>query len=153
MVEKAGTGRHATYIMQIDPGKLTQHLKGIVINEFLHPSAVAFPKLCVLILYLRVFTQKIERRIAWGLVGFIFAAWLSFIVATCFQCTPFAYTWDKTIPGGHCFNNMAFAYSSSVPNIVTDIVVAFLPIRTVLGLKISTGRKIGLMLIFLTGSV
>ena len=152
MVEKAGTGRHAAYVLQTDPDKLTLHLQGIVIDEFLHPTAVAFPKLCVLILYLRIFTQKFERGIAWGLIGFIFAAWLSFIVATSFQCVPLSYTWDKTIPGGHCFNSIAFAYSSSVPNVVTDV-VAFLPIRTVIGLEISTGRKIGLMLIFLTGSV
>jgi hypothetical protein len=66
---------------------------------------------------------------------------------------PIAYAWDKTIEGGKCFDFRAFATSSSVPNIVTDVAVLFLPIRTVTELRISIGRKAGLMLIFLTGSV
>lgn len=153
MVKEAGTGRHVAYNNQVDPTRLTKHFQGIIINEFVHPTAVAFPKLCVAILYLRVFTHKLERGIAWGLIAVIFSAWLSFFVATWFQCVPFAYIWDKTIPGGHCFDTIAFAYSSSVPNIVTDVVVVFLPIRTVLELRVSTQKKIGLMLIFLTSSV
>ncbi|KAL5380745.1 hypothetical protein DPSP01_007546 [Paraphaeosphaeria sporulosa] len=153
MVKEAGTGRHLAFNIQRDPDSFTKHFKGIIVNEFLHPAAVAFPKLVVVILYLRVFTNKLERGIAWGLFGVIIATFISFFVATCVQCTPFAYSWDKSIPGGRCFDTVAFAYSSSVPNIVTDLVVVFLPIRTVLDLKISTVRKTGLMLIFLTGSV
>jgi len=70
-----------------------------------------------------------------------------------FQCVPFAYNWDKTIPEGRCFNIFIFGQSSSIPNIVTDAAVLLLPIRTVMELKISIGRRIGLLLIFLTGSV
>jgi hypothetical protein len=153
MVEKAGTGRHLAFNILRDPDSFTKHVKGIVVDEFLHPAAVAFPKLVVVILYLRVFTNKTERGIAWALFAVIIATFISFFVATCAQCTPFTYLWDKSIPGGRCFDTVAFAYSSSVPNIVTDLVVVFLPIRTVLELKVSTARKIGLMLIFLTGSV
>lgn len=153
MVKKAGTGRHMDYILMTDPGKITEHYKGIMINEVLHPAAVAFPKLVVVLLFLRVFTNRLERYAAWTLVAAVGATWFSFTVASCFQCTPFAYNWDKTIPGGKCFNVIAFAYSSSVPNIVTDVAVLFLPIRTVLDLKVSIGRRIGLLLIFLTGSM
>ncbi|KAF2252600.1 hypothetical protein BU26DRAFT_394231, partial [Trematosphaeria pertusa] len=153
MVKKAGTGRHMDYILMTDPGKITEHYKGIMINEVLHPAAVAFPKLVVVLLFLRVFTNRLERYAAWTLVAAVGATWFSFTVASCFQCTPFAYNWDKTIPGGKCFNVIAFAYSSSVPNIVTDVAVLFLPIRTVLDLKVSIGRRIGLLLIFLTGSI
>lgn len=152
-MKKAGTGRHQAFIVQTDPGMITENYKGIMVNELLHPAAVAFPKLCVVLLFLRVFTNKWERMIAWGLIAVILGGWLSFTVAACFQCTPFAFNWDKTIPGGRCFNVVAFAYSSSVPNIVTDAVVLFLPIRTVMGLKASLGRRIGLLFIFLTGSV
>jgi hypothetical protein len=83
----------------------------------------------------------------------ILATWVSYSIAVMFQCVPFAFNWDKTIPEGRCFNFALFSHSSSVPNIVTDIVILFLPIRTLIDLKVSTGRKIGLALIFLTGSV
>ncbi|KAF2685508.1 hypothetical protein K458DRAFT_13206 [Lentithecium fluviatile CBS 122367] len=153
MVKYTGTGRHTIKVLDEDPAKFTNYLKGVTANEFLHPAAVAFPKICVVLLFLRVFTNKYERMAAWGLIGVIFAAWLSFTVATMFQCVPFAFNWDKNIQGATCFNFRAFATSSSVPNIVTDVVVLFLPIRTVVDLKISIGRRVGLMLIFLTGSI
>lgn len=153
MVRTAGTGRHIAFNIQRDPDSFAKHFKGIIANQLLHPAAVAFPKLVVVILYLRIFTNKLERRIGWGLIAVIIATFISFFVAAGAQCTPFAYNWDKSIPGGRCFNTVAFVYSSSVPNIVTDLVVLLLPIRTVLNLKVSTVRKIGLMLIFLTGSM
>ncbi|KAF2443967.1 hypothetical protein P171DRAFT_361043, partial [Karstenula rhodostoma CBS 690.94] len=153
MVKEAGTGRHLAFNMQRDLTSFTKHFKGVIVNELLHPAAVAFPKLVVVILYLRVFMNKLERGIAWGLFAVMIATFVSLFVATCFQCTPFAYSWDKSIPGRRCFDAVAFAYSSNVPNIVTDLVIIFLRMRTVLDLQVSTARKIGLMLIFLTGSV
>lgn len=153
MVKKAGTGRHAAYIASTDPAKITEHFKGIMINEVLHLPAVAFPKLVVVILYLRVFTNKWARIATWVLIYTIAATWFSYTIAAVFQCQPFAFNWDKTIPNGKCFNVQAFAASSSVPNIATDVAVLFLPIRTIMDLKVSIGKRIGLFLIFLTGSV
>ena len=153
MVKKAGTGRHMDYILMTDPGKISEHFKGIMVIEVLHLPAVAFPKLCVVLLYLRVITNKYARMVTWALIYIIAATWVSYTIATMFQCRPFAFNWDKSIPGGKCFNIYTFSQSSSVPNIVTDVVVLFLPIRTVMDLKVSMGRRIGLLLIFLTGSV
>ena len=153
MVEMADTGRHMAYIVTTDPAKITEHFKGIMVLELLHPAAVAFPKLLVVLLYLHILTNKYERIAAKLLVVLISATWLSYTVAAMFQCTPFAFNWDKTVPGGKCFNVQVFANSSSVPNIITDLAVLVLPLRTVWELKISIGRRVGLLLIFLTGSV
>jgi hypothetical protein len=150
MVKFAGTGRHQIIL---DPTKITQHYKGIMINELVQPAAVAFPKVCVVLLFLHVFTNPYERIAAKALIAVILASWLSYTLAACFQCMPFAYNWDKSIPGGRCFNLGAFANSSSVPNIVTDVLILLLPMRTVIQLEISMGKKMGLLLIFLTGSV
>ncbi|KAF2121791.1 hypothetical protein BDV96DRAFT_681862 [Lophiotrema nucula] len=153
MVKKAGTGRHTDYLAMTDPGKITEHYKGIMILEVLHLPAVAFPKICIVLLYLKVFTNKWARMATWSLLFVIIATWFSYFIAVMFQCMPFAFNWDKTISGGKCFNVNVFSQSSSVPNIVTDVAVLLLPIRTVWDLKISVGRRIGLLLIFLTGSV
>ncbi|KAF2177422.1 hypothetical protein K469DRAFT_603375 [Zopfia rhizophila CBS 207.26] len=153
MVEKASTGRHIVLIEMTDPGKITIHYQGILVHEFLHLPAVAFSKLCVAFLYLRVFTNKFARIATYVLICLIFGTWVAYTIAAMFQCTPFAFNWDKTIPGGKCFNITVFSKSSSVPNIVTDVAVMLLPIRTVMDLKVSIGRRIGLLLIFLTGSV
>jgi len=153
MVEKASTGRHMAYIASTDPAKISEHFKGIMIQEVLHPAAVAFPKLTVVLLYLHILTNKYERLAAKTLVVLILSTWISFTVAVGFQCMPFRFNWDKNIPNGRCFNVQVFANSSSVPNIATDLAVLILPLRTVWCLKISVGRRIGLLLIFLTGSV
>jgi putative effector of murein hydrolase len=153
MAKVAYTGRHMAYIVTIDPNKITEHFKGAVIAEFLHPAAVAFPKLLVVLLYLHILTNKYERIVAKILIAVIGATWFSYTVAAMFQCHPFSFNWDKTVGNGRCFNIEVYANSSSVPNIITDFVVLVLPLRTVWGLKISTGRRIGLLIIFLTGSV
>jgi hypothetical protein len=153
MVEKAGTGRHMAYVFSNDPAMISEHFKGIMIQEVLHPAAVAFPKLIVVLLYLHILTNRWERVAAKTLIFVIFATWLSFTVAAMFQCMPFDFNWDKSNPNGKCFNLQVFANSSSVPNIVTDLAVLILPLRTVFCLKISVGRRIGLLLIFLIGSV
>lgn len=153
MVKKAGTGRHLDYVAATDPLMIMEHFKGIMVHEILHLPAVAFPKLCVALLYLRVFTNKWARIATWVLIVTIAATWFSYTVAAMFQCVPFNFNWDKSNPDGRCFNVALFAASSSIPNIVTDVAVLFLPIRTIMDLKVSIGRRIGLLLIFLTGSI
>jgi hypothetical protein len=54
---------------------------------------------------------------------------------------------------GRCFNIKVYANSSSAPNIATDLAVLILPLRTVWGLKVSVGKRIGLLIIFMTGGV
>ncbi|EDU49287.1 integral membrane protein [Pyrenophora tritici-repentis] len=153
MVEESGLGRHEDYLDSTEPGKIQKHYKALLLQEFLHPSAVALPKLAVVIIYLRILTNKYERFAAKVLTFLIIATWISYTVAPVFQCTPFAFNWKSDIPGGKCFNFQLFAQSSSVPNIATDVGVLLLPLRMVWRLKISIHRRIGLLLIFLTGSV
>jgi hypothetical protein len=141
------------YVVTVDASKINTHFKGILYSEFLHLAAVALPKLLVILLYLHILTNKYERIAAKVLIILTFATWLSYTIAAMFQCTPFAFNWDKTVANGRCFNVELFANSSSVPNIFTDLAVLVLPLRTVWGLKISVGRRVGLLIIFLTGSV
>lgn len=152
MVKRFGLGRHLAYVLATDPGKLDGHLKAVLLNELVHPFAVAIPKICVVLVFLRVFTDRRERLAAKILIATVLATWLSFNIALAFQCRPVKFNWDKSIPGT-CFDTALFAQSSSIPNIVTDLAILVLPIRTVMALRISLGRKIGLLFIFLTGSV
>jgi hypothetical protein len=52
---------------------------------------------------------------------------------------------------GRCFNIKGYLNSSSAPNIATDLAVLILPLRTVWELKVSVGKRIGLLVIFMTG--
>lgn len=140
------------YVAAEDPLQINEYFKGILVQEILHLPAVAFPKLCVLALYLKVFTNKSARIATWVVVYLVAGTWIGYTIAACFQCRPFRFNWDKSIEGV-CFNVSVFSLSSSVPNIVTDVAIIFLPIRTIVDLKVSMGKRIGLFLIFMTGSV
>ncbi|RMZ70202.1 integral membrane [Pyrenophora seminiperda CCB06] len=144
-----GLGRHRS---NLDPVNIENDYKGLLLQEFLHPAAVAFPKLIVAILFLRVLNNKYERFAAKLVIFLIVATCISYTIAPVFQCTPIAFNWSD-IPGGSCFNIPLFAQSSSIPNVTTDVGVLLLPLRMVWHLKISVPRRIGLFLIFLTGSV
>jgi hypothetical protein len=153
MAKKADAGRHMDHVLSTNPSVLPSFFKGVLVAEILHLPAVAFPKLCIILLYLRVFTNKYARLSTWALIYIVAGTWIAYTVAAGFQCQPFAFNWDKSIPGGRCFDVTAFALSSSVPNIVSDVAIMFLPVRTILDLKVSVGKRVGLCLIFLTGSV
>lgn len=79
-------------------------------------------------------------------------AWaLSVSIAIFLDCQPFRYTWDKTIPGGHCINQNAQSFGVTATNIVTDIVVLVLPIPWLWKLQMESSRKLAIILLFLLG--
>ncbi|MCJ1383911.1 hypothetical protein MMC17_007025 [Xylographa soralifera] len=152
MVFDAGVGRHLVAVLEYHPEQLTAWAKSLYALEWLYLASVALPKTSILCLYLRIFTNRAARIACYTLIGVIVANWIAFILAATFQCTPVAYQWDKTIPGGNCFDIIAFYKASSGPNIVTDAIILVLPISTVWRLKAPLVRKLGLMFVFLTAS-
>ncbi|TVY93747.1 hypothetical protein LAWI1_G000884 [Lachnellula willkommii] len=150
-VPAAGVGRHLAYVKQTDPHQLIAWGKTLVALEWLYLSSNPLPKIYVLCLYLRIFTQRAARVTCYVMIGVIIAIWVSFIVASATKCTPFAAQWDKTI--GHCVNVEAYYQAGSAPNMATDVVILLLPIPTLIALHASVVRKIGLLLIFVTGSI
>lgn len=152
-VYDAGVGRHLAEVLENHPAQLTEWAKHLYALEWLYLTSVALPKMSILLLYLRVFTNKGARLTCWLLLGAVVVIWFTFTVAFNLQCIPLAYTWDKTIPGGHCFDVEAYYKATSAPNIATDVVMLILPIPTVINLQTTTLRKLGLFVVFLVGSM
>lgn len=150
---KAGTGHRTAYILLTNPGALTRVLKYTAAHEYVYGGAITFPKLAIITLYLRIFRGKIARRCTW-LVGIIICLnEIAIIFGASFICRPFAYNWNKTIPGGHCGDIMALYRFVSIPNILTDIAILILPFSTLYKLQVSTSRKLGISLTFLVGGL
>jgi hypothetical protein len=153
MVKESGVGRHLAYVMHTDPTQVTSWAKSIYALEWLYLPAVALPKISILLLYLRIFQNRAERMISHALIYIVLINWIAYLIAASLQCFPFAYQWDKTIKGGTCVDQPVFYRTVSAPNIATDLVILLLPIRMILELKTSSSRKVGLSLVFLSGSV
>jgi hypothetical protein len=150
MVNYAGDGRH---VVAVDPKTIVIWLKMQVPELFFYFPSVSLPKLSILALYLRIFTTKPYRYGAFFIAGILIAQWIIAWILTGIMCTPFAYLWDKEIPGGHCLDQTRIFTWFSFPNIVTDIMMLLLPLPVVWQLHTSKNQKIGLTITFLTFSV
>ncbi|PVH95531.1 hypothetical protein DM02DRAFT_690005 [Periconia macrospinosa] len=155
LVIDAGTGRHVAYHLLTDPSKITQYLALQTAIEFIYCIAISTPKLQLLLLYLKIFrvgTHRILRWIAWATMVCVILQWLIVgVIVWASICRPLRFKWDKSI-NGTCADLLAAYRYVSVPNILTDLVILVLPMSTVKNLHVSTLRKIGIFLTFLTGS-
>jgi len=137
-----------------DPNEIVLFLKLQTANEFIYVLSVSTPKIALLLLYLRIFANRTVRILTWIVVALIVTNFFASGVITGFIiCQPFAFKWDKTIPGGHCADLMAAYKYVSIPNILFDVAIAILPLSTLYHLQVSKLRKFGLIITFLAGSL
>ncbi len=88
-------------------------------------------------------------------LGIFTVVWLIAVIVTNFLvCRPFAYWWDKSIPGGHCVDtDITGYYLSTAPDIITNLAVLLLPIPILWKLQMQTRRKVAVTIIFVLGSL
>ncbi|KAI9727186.1 MAG: hypothetical protein M1834_008494 [Cirrosporium novae-zelandiae] len=153
MVKTGGTGYHLA-VVEKHPRKLVNLQKCLYINEIMDmPFTITPAKLSILCFYLRIFFG--QRFKFWvSVTGFmILGHGVGVLFAAIFQCSPIAYTWDKAIMDGTCFNQQAFYRYVSIPVIVTDVMIMILPLPFLWKLKVSTSQKIALTGVFILGSM
>jgi len=136
-----------------DPAKLVLYLKLLYILDWFYVPSNALSRISVVLLYLRIFTSRAARICCWAVISFLIANCVSTIIAAQFECIPFTFMWDKTIEGGRCFDQLLWYKLSNIPNVVADVAIMLLPIRTVFYLKASMMRKLGIAVVCLTGSM
>lgn len=149
----SGIGYHEVAVVASEPQKMTLWTKFILAFPLLCFAAVLFPKLAILAIYLRIFTTSTYRIACWVLAVVLIANWFAFTVAAFMICRPLEYLWHVSIPGGHCFDINLFFRWSAFPNIVTDVVMLVLPLPVIWKLHTSRYIKIGLTVMFATGSM
>ncbi|RYO85436.1 hypothetical protein DL764_009172 [Monosporascus ibericus] len=154
LVQIGGAGRHMAYFLLNDPSTISMYLKLQTATEFVYMAGVTVPKVTILLLYLRIFTQREIRIITWIVIGVVVTNFFTSGVIVGFTiCQPFAYKWDKTIPGGRCANLMAAYRLISIPNLLTDLAILFLPFYPLWHLQMNKTLKVGIFLTFMTGSL
>ena len=63
-------------------------------------------------------------------------------------CSPIAYNWDTTIPGGHCIDRDALFLAVGIIDVIGDFLLFLLPLPTVWKLQVPRASKLGLLVIF-----
>lgn len=114
-------------------------------------------KMSLVLLYLRIWTADSVTpafRIAcWTLIAILASTAAAGAFAIIFQCTPVSYAW-LSITGeiqGKCIRIGAFTYTFGALNICYDVIVFFLPVHSLLKLRITWPRKVGVIGAFLVG--
>ena len=119
----------------------------------LYSLAVAFPKLSILALYLRIFTEKRHRISTWVLGAIISGTAVAVSLTAIFQCSPVPHAWDRSVTGGNCIKVASFYVYCSVPNLITDVAILVLPLPMIYKLHTSQSQKVGLSIVFLLGTM
>jgi len=122
-------------------------------NTFYSP-VIFGTKIAMVLLYIRIWKESDPKffRICQVVIALLLMAMIAFEFSGIFICSPVQYAW-KAVAGlpGHCIARNAQLYTNSGVNIVADFVVLLLPVPKIVGLRMSTSRKIGLLFTFLVG--
>lgn len=102
----------------------------------------------MLLLYIRIFAIRWFRTLCWAVLGFSVLAMISIILGTCLICRPIMYSFDKTIPNGHCGNLLSFENYTAILSVILDLIIVVLPMPMLWGLQLQRKKKIGLSIVF-----
>ncbi|KAI9172755.1 integral membrane protein [Paramyrothecium foliicola] len=110
-------------------------------------------KVSLLIFYLRLSPQRWFRMTVWATLVFISGYTIGIFFALIFACNPIAMSYDVTVQDGTCINRPSLYIATAVVNIISDAFLFCLPLPIVVKLQVPRRQKIGLILIFLLGSI
>ena len=123
-----------------------------IASEFYVLSLMGY-KFAILLLYLRIYS--INRAFRWAcyitmfaIFGYLFSnLWTEF-----FGCNPPQKSWMTKLPG-HCIDGIKSDYAYGSLNWISDLALFVLPIPMILKTQLKTREKVGIMIIFMFGSL
>ncbi|PHH69009.1 hypothetical protein CDD83_5862 [Cordyceps sp. RAO-2017] len=119
----------------------------------IYQLGISFFKIALLISYLRLLKgtdQRNYRRAVWATIGLVFLAHLGCALSLIFACTPVDKSWNPARVGS-CLPPAPSFTGYAVVTIVSDVVVALLPVPVLLRLNVRLEKKVGLIGIFMLG--
>ncbi|KUJ07887.1 uncharacterized protein LY89DRAFT_789535 [Mollisia scopiformis] len=152
LVKIGGVGRHVAFWESTDPDTFTKFLQLQTGIEIIYMASITAPKIAILTLYLKIFTDRLARQLTWIMGVILVMFLLSGLVLALALCKPYEYKWNKTIHG-KCGDIMAGYRWISIPSIITDFFILIIPIPTIWKLRVDTYKKVGVLITFLTGSL
>ena len=102
-------------------------------------------------LYIRVFPTRCFRIAGYTAHGFNAAFFVSTVLAACLICRPLDFSWDKSVAGGKCGDQVRLDLFIGVFNLLLDITVVILPMPVLWGLQMARSKKVILSGMFSLG--
>jgi len=131
--------------------KMVQYLQSEYSIFILYALNVTLIKLSILFLYLRIFgTVNSFRRLAYIILTLCLLWCTAAMISNILYCIPIRKFWDPTVQGS-CFNFPIFYLIVELIDILLDVIIIGLPLKTILGLQLSVHKKLALLGIFVLG--
>ncbi|KAK2598161.1 hypothetical protein QQS21_005712 [Conoideocrella luteorostrata] len=141
-------------VWTLPPEEITLFVRYFFVMEFFYFAEVCLIKLSLTLFYLNIFPGKVIRRLRWGTAIFNVLYGIAFCATAIFQCTPVSYYWTQyfgTSPG-RCVNINSFGWVNAAISIAVDVWMIAIPLNQVRKLKLQWNKKIGVIIMFLTGT-
>lgn len=122
-------------------------------TTILYGLVILDTKIALLLLYRRIFLPHRGGIFDWMLRTFIvilIGFYLTTTIVKIWACSPREKIWNPSVPG-RCVSIPRLLNTSGLFNDVTDVILLFIPVRSVWKLQMSTKRKAGVIALFTVG--
>ncbi|KAK4442526.1 hypothetical protein QBC34DRAFT_454555 [Podospora aff. communis PSN243] len=146
---KYGLGKH---VADLPPTtNFSAALELFYYGEATYYITVSLTKMSILFLYLKLIPQRSYRVANWTMMAFVALTAATCVVAGIFQCSPIRRAWRPDVPGT-CFNQVALYLSNAGLNILQDIIIYLLPVKTLWSVQLPRKQRIALVAVFVVGA-
>ena len=117
------------------------------------PATVAI-KFSILLLYRRLFPNKLLKTFAQSIAGFLVLFALSQPLSIIIVCTPVAAAWDpSSYPDATCDNHTLALLLFAIMNACIDLLILVLPLPIIYRLQVTPTKKRLMIFMFLLGGL
>lgn len=144
------------YLLYNHPAKVQRFLIDVFALQIIYYTFINVPKLAVLVLYHRLFSVRtviswVTRILMVVLVLYtIISVFLS--IFACGRHVDDFYS-ETANTAQQCIDVNAMQIYTSIPNIVTDVLILLVPMPVAFGLRVRMSVKLGIAVTFLMGSL
>lgn len=142
-------------VWTLGPEELTLFSIFFYVMEISYFIELSLVKLSLSIFFLYIFPSATIRRLLFGTAVFNGLFGAAFALTAIFQCTPVSYFWTQYSrpSSGHCININVFGWINAAISIAVDIWLIAIPLSQVPALNLHWKKKLGVVIMFLMGTL
>ena len=135
--------------------RITNFVYYLYVMECLYFCQIVLLKVTLIFFYLRIFPSKGVQKLLWITIGINAVYGVLFVFLGIFQCTPIKFYWEKwdNEHVGTCLNINGIGWSNAIISITLDVWLLAIPLWQLRLLKMHWKKKVGVAVMFCTGTL
>jgi hypothetical protein len=126
----------------------------VYLNPIVYAPPTGLAKFVLLLFYLQLGnSSKIFKYSVYATIVITLGSNIGIFFSSIFACSPIAMGWDLSITTGTCINRTSLFEATAALAVICDVLIIAIPIPMVVKLKMSRSKKIGLIAMFVVGSI